>query len=87
MPTFAKLREKYVDHKVLKITFKKQVMASEVEKFGKVKEYDKLRIVLEVSNEKVKNVASEILAILPVDDILIDEVEIEEIIRKIYLES
>lgn len=81
-----KLREKYVDHKILKVTFRKPVAMHQLEKFGKIKEYDKLRVVLEVLNEKVKDAASKILATLPVDDILIDEVEIEEIIRKIYLE-
>jgi ABC-2 type transport system ATP-binding protein len=79
-----KLREKYVDHKILKITFRKPVTLYQLENFGKIKEYDKLRVVLEVPNEKVKSAASEILTALPVDDILIDEVPIEEIVRKIY---
>jgi ABC-2 type transport system ATP-binding protein len=81
-----KLREKYVDHKVLKITFKNPVDRRDLEKFGAVREHDKFRVVLDVANEKVKISASEILAALPVDDILIDEVPVEEIIRKIYQE-
>jgi ABC-type uncharacterized transport system ATPase subunit len=40
---------------------------------------------LQVDREKAKNVAREILSSdLPVDDILIDEVEISEVVRKIF---
>ena len=42
-------------------------------------------ITLRVPREKAKNVARDILSSnLPVDDILIDEVDISDVVRKIF---
>ena len=53
-------------------------------KFGKIKEKTLKRVVLEVPKEKSKQVAVELLNKYPVDDILINEIEIEEVIRKVF---
>lgn len=78
------LVEKYVDHKVLTLTFTEPVKKGDLEKYGEVKEYAPSRVLLHVLNSEVKKSAAAILTKLPVDDILIDEVPVEEVIRRIF---
>ena len=78
------LVDSYVDHKVLKITFTAEVSRADLQKYGQVKEYEAARVVLHVKKDKVRAVAAEILSRLPVDDILIDEVEVEEVILHLF---
>jgi ABC-2 type transport system ATP-binding protein len=80
------LIEKYAPYKVLKISFEGEgVKKEDVEKYGNVTDFQPSRITLQVDREKAKDVAREILSSdLPVDDILIDEVEISDVVRKIF---
>ncbi len=82
-----KLLDEYVDQKILEVTFTKDVAAATLEKFGTIKEYAPQRVLLEVSKEKTKEAAVKILTDLPVDDVLINEVPIDEVIRKIFTEQ
>ncbi|MFA5871706.1 MAG: ABC transporter ATP-binding protein [Parcubacteria group bacterium] len=80
------LIEKYAPYKVLKVTFEGGgVREEEVRKFGEVYKFTPNNVTLRVPREKAKNVARDILSSnLPVDDILIDEVEISDVVRKIF---
>lgn len=82
-----KLIEQYADHKILKITFKENVPRDLLASFGEIKEFDEKRVVLKIPNERVKEKAAKILTTLPVDDILIDEIEIEEVVRHVFEEN
>jgi len=79
-----KLVDTYVDHKVLEVTFTEKVDKTTLSKLGKVKEYTTQRVVLEVPKDKAKTVAAQMLTKLPVDDILINEPDIDGVIRKIF---
>lgn len=83
----AALMDKYVDHKVLTITFTGPVQKAVLEKYGEVVEHTPLRVVLNVAKDEVKHSAAGILTKLPVDDILIGEVPVEEVICKIFTSS
>lgn len=80
------LIEKYAPYKVLKITFEGDgIKESDVQKFGEVHKFTPHSITLRVPREYAKDVAKDILSSdLPVDDILIDEVEISDVVRKIF---
>jgi ABC-2 type transport system ATP-binding protein len=82
----ASLIEKYAPYKVLKITFEGEgVKEEDVSKFGEVHQFTPHIITLRVPREKAKDVARDILSSdLPVDDILIDEVDISDVVRKIF---
>jgi ABC-2 type transport system ATP-binding protein len=83
--SLAKLISEYAPHKVLKITFERDIEKKDIEKYGNVTNFRPNNVTLQVDREKAKNVAREILSSdLPVDDILIDEVEISEVVRKIF---
>ncbi len=80
------LINKYADYKELKIIFSGTgITKEEVESFGTIVEFDKYQIKIKVKREEAKNVAAKILTSdLPVDDIIINEVDIDDIIRKIF---
>jgi ABC-2 type transport system ATP-binding protein len=82
----ASLIEKYAPYKVLKITFEGEgVKKADIEKYGEVHKFSSQSITLRVPREKAKNIARDILSSdLPVDDILIDEVDISDVVRKIF---
>jgi len=79
-----KLLDQYVDQKILEVTFTKTVTKKELSVFGKIKEYSPERVVLEVSKNTSKEVAITLLRDFPVDDILINEIPVDEVIRNIF---
>lgn len=79
------LIKKHAPHKVLDITFDTKIEQGALMQFGQVTKYDGYSARIEVEREKVKTVAAQILASdLPVDDLLINEVDIDDIIRKFF---
>jgi len=82
----AKLIEKYAPYKVLKITFEGEgIKEEDVKNFGEIYKFKPNSVTLRVPREKARDVARDILSSdLPVDDILIDEVEISDVVRKIF---
>ena len=84
---FHELIDRYVDYKILEVTFKKKVDNETLKAFGEIKERSLKRAVFKIPKEKVKEVAVKIMSKMPVDDILINEVGIDEIVRKIFQEK
>ncbi|MFH1286251.1 MAG: ABC transporter ATP-binding protein [Candidatus Magasanikbacteria bacterium] len=82
-----KLMDDHIDSKLLEVTFKRKVDDGELEKLGTVKERTPQRAVLEIPKENIKHVAAKMLSDLPVDDILINEMEINEVIRRVFEEK
>ncbi len=80
-----KLIDQYVHHKVLEVTFTEPIQNSSLEKLGNIKEKTPQRTVLEVPKTEAKQVAIKLLNDFPVDDILINEVEIDQVIRNVFL--
>ncbi len=80
----AELLDRYVDRKILEVTFTHKISRSDLATFGEIREYAPERVVLEVLKTDTKKIAMRILADLPVDDILINEVPVDEVIRKIF---
>ncbi len=80
------LINKYADYKELKITFNENgVKREQVEQFGDIEQFDKFRVVIKTKRKNAKDTAAKILSSnLPVDDILIDENNIDDIIRRIF---
>ncbi|RLC36241.1 ABC transporter [Candidatus Falkowbacteria bacterium] len=78
--------KKYAPYKELKITFNKGgVTKEQIEEYGKLDKFDSHSVILRVKREKVKEAAARVLASdMPVDDILIDEVDIQRVIRRIF---
>jgi ABC-2 type transport system ATP-binding protein len=82
--SLADLVKNYTTSKILTVTFTKDVKPEDFEGLGTVRDFGPNRVVLEVPKTEHQKVASTILTTFPVDDILIDEVEIEEVIRHMF---
>src|SRR3989338_2457377 len=82
--SLAELIDRHADYKILKITFTEDVSKERLQAFGKVNDYTPKSVVLHVPKTSYKSLATKALKDLPVDDILIDEVELEEVIRDIF---
>jgi ABC-2 type transport system ATP-binding protein len=78
------LTDQYIDHKIIEVTFTEPVTKDTLQGFAPVQEYSLERSILRVPKDQVKKVAVELMTKLPVDDILINEMEIEEVIRNIF---
>lgn len=79
------LIKKYAPYKMLTITFSEEVKMKELERFGQIQRFSPYSVVLKVERDEVKDKAKDILSSeLAVDDILIDEVEVDEVIRKMF---
>lgn len=78
---------RYVDHKVLEVTFTEDVEKKNFRGNGSLEEFSPRRVVLHVPKKKIKDVASAILRDLPVDDILINEESLDDVVRKMFLEQ
>ncbi len=83
------LIKKYAPHKLLNITFNGEgASRGEVENYGEIYKFNPHNVVLKVERAKAKDAAAAILTSgLPVDDILIDEVEVDDVIRQIFSSS
>lgn len=82
-----KLVDKYADYKVLTITFTKNIDSRDFAGLGAVREFSPRRIVIAVDDKNVKKAAAKILKDMPVDDLLIDEMGVDEVIRRIFTEK
>ena len=80
------LIRRYTPYKVLKITLNGDgVCREEMERFGQVSDYNRHAATIQVKREETKNIAIALLSSdLPVDDILIDEVDVNDVIRQIF---
>lgn len=74
----------YTTHKILRLTFSENVRKEDLETFGTVREWSARHAVIEIPKEDQREVAKAVLDKLPVDDILIDEVSVEHVIRTIF---
>ncbi len=72
------------DYKVLTVSFTEPVERSVLAEYGKIISFEPQRVVLHVPHEAMKNSAAAILTKLPVDDLLIDEPDIEDVVRKVF---
>lgn len=71
--------------KILKLEFENKVAKSDVEKFGEIKQFDPYSVELAVNREEIRQIASKVLdSNLPISDIAISEVPIDDVIRKVF---
>lgn len=78
------LTEKFAKEKIIKATLSREDGIAEIEKIGKVKKLAFPEVVLSVPRSATAVAASELLQNFPVEDLTIEEIPIEEIIRKVF---
>ncbi|MEO6508928.1 MAG: ABC transporter, partial [Patescibacteria group bacterium] len=78
------LLAQYATEKYLQIGFEKEVLKKDLEKIGKVVEYDKLKATVAVPRDGHTKKAAEILEKFPVANLDIKDIELEDIILKYF---
>lgn len=79
--------KKYAKNKLITIVFKDPVDYEKVAKLGKVKEHSPLKTKLEIPVSKSNEISSIILKDFPVQDLTIEDPDIEDIIRYIFVQK
>jgi ABC-2 type transport system ATP-binding protein len=75
---------RFAKHKIIKVTLSDEDDIKRIEAIGKVKKMAFPEVVLSVPREAVAVAAAELLQNFPVADLTIEEIPIEEIIRKVF---
>lgn len=78
------LIEQTAPYKLLRLTLQQAIKQATLEGFGEVQAINGLEALLRVPRGATKRVAAEVLAGLPVDDVMIEEPPIEDIIREVF---
>ncbi len=72
------------DHKEICLTFSESVKREDLKKFGRVDQASALQATLHVARADVPEIAKRLLIALPVVDLTIQEIAIDEIVRKVF---
>ncbi|MBP7859911.1 ATP-binding cassette domain-containing protein, partial [Patescibacteria group bacterium] len=79
-----KLVKEYAKNKTITLVFLRPQKKEALEKYGKITEFEELKVTFEVPRKQVRETASKLLKDFPVDDVDIAETPIEEIIREVF---
>lgn len=78
------LSRKFSDVRRIRLTFSEPVVLEDIQKYGKVIDSSEDMAVIEVARSDTASATSAMLQFLPVSDVGIQEVEIEEVIRELF---
>jgi ABC-2 type transport system ATP-binding protein len=78
------LTEKFAKEKIIKATLSGEDGIANIEKIGKVKKLAFPEVIISVPRNATAVAASELLQNFPVEDLTIEEIPIEEVIRKVF---
>lgn len=78
------LVDRHGQTRLLTLTFTKPVDQVDLQHYGVVTSFDGVRVTIETQRSETTKIAAEALNNLPIADILIDEVDIESIIRDLF---
>jgi len=79
-----RLVERYADHKIVRVRFHSPVAAADLRPLGTVVSAGELLAVLEVPRDKVPASAAALLRSYPVADLDVEEVDIDDIVRRLF---
>jgi ABC-2 type transport system ATP-binding protein len=83
----AQLVKRMSQEKRLTLSFRDPVKKKDMQTLGKVEIFDPVKVILRVPREEVQSVAAKALAEFPILDISIEDLPLEEVIRKVFSES
>lgn len=76
--------KRFVKDKYISMRFLKSVSESELKKFGKVVSYDDSSATVSVPRSEVPKLSAQMLEKLPVDDVDIKEMDLDDVVRLIF---
>lgn len=81
---FAKIINQYVDHKLVTVTFHTAMERKDLSVYGEVTALEGEVATLRVPKKEVAARTAALLSKLPVADILVEEIPVEDVVRKIF---
>lgn len=84
---FESLQTRFAKEKTIKVTLSNDENISDIEKIGKIKKLEYPEVTLSVPRTSAALAASELLQNFPVEDLIIEEVPIEDVIRRVFKNS
>jgi len=78
------LVKKYVNYKVIHFELKNGIKKEDLKKLGKIEYFNGNRGKINVERENVTKVAAKLLRSFPVEDLDIEEVSLEDVVRTIF---
>jgi ABC-type uncharacterized transport system ATPase subunit len=75
------------DHKIIRVRFHSPVAAEDLKTLGTVVSVEDLVATLEVPRDKVPAAAGALLRSYPVADLDVEEVDIDDIVRRLFTNS
>lgn len=80
----ATLMQSYGTHKTITLTSLEVIDRAAVSRYGELKEYQQHRVVIEVPKAEQQNAVAGLLQHVTIEDLSIDEVDMEEVIRDMF---
>ncbi len=81
---FEELTNRFAKEKIIKLSLSEEADLKELEKIGRVKKISFPEVVLSVPRSTTSIAAAEILQNFPIADLTIEEIPVEEIVRKVF---
>lgn len=81
------LVRKYVNHKNISFALSKRILKADLAGLREIIEFDGRNVVLSVAREDIPAVSAKLLKNLPIEDLDIREIPLDDVIRKIFKES
>ncbi len=85
--TLTALSRRFSDTRRLRLAFDREIDTADLERFGKVVSNDEGQAVIEIRRENTAAITSKALQELPVVDVGIEEVAIEDIVRTLFTQG
>lgn len=82
--TLDMLSKDFSNSRRLRLTFSDPVEKFDIERYGTVIEFDEASAVLDVPRNDIAGVTASVLGNFPVNDIAVEEVDIDEVIRSLF---
>lgn len=82
--TLDALANKFQDARRVRLTFSRPVEASDLETYGRIVEHSAEIAVIEIPRDQTTTATAALLQVLPVSDLSIEAVDIEEVIRDLF---
>lgn len=85
--TLDSLMRRYSDKRMLRLHLSDEVATEDLARYGELHSTDDQSVVIGVSRSEISHVTAAVLATLPVVDISIEEVSVDEVIRNLFAEG
>ncbi len=85
--TLEALSRKFSDSRTIVLTFSREVERADAEGFGEIEAFEGTSVRIQVEKDRTPQVMAGLLQKLPVHDVSVEEVSVEEVIRRLFAEN